>query len=102
MRSIFQTAVPGLRSRLFRPPETDDEWYEIQTQGVTSSSVVEREWTWEEAEERLKNAYEQGGITSWAQTALRELEAEVQVERSKREGEQELISDSGKTEPSLN
>jgi hypothetical protein len=25
MQSIFQTTVPGLRSRLYRPPETDDE-----------------------------------------------------------------------------
>jgi hypothetical protein len=46
MRSIFQATVPGLRSRLYRPPETDDERYEMQT-----SAAIEQDWCWEEAEE---------------------------------------------------
>ena len=84
MRSIIQTTVPGLRSRLYRPPETDDERYEIQEQGVASPSAVPGDWNWKDAEERLKKAYEEGGITDWAITALRELEAEVEIERAKR------------------
>ena len=59
MRSIFQTTVPGLRSRLYRPPETDDERYEIQAQGVAFPSAIQGDWNWEEAEERLKKAYEE-------------------------------------------
>ena len=85
MRSIFQTTVPGLRSRLYRLPETDDERYEGQTQ----EPAPQQEWNREEAEERLKKAYEEGGITVWAQIALRELEAETRVERTRRNGEQE-------------
>jgi hypothetical protein len=89
MRSIFQTTIPGLGSRLYRPPETDDERYEIEVHGVVSPSAVEGDWNWKDAEERLKKAYEEGGIATWAQTALRELEAEVEVERTKRDREQE-------------
>lgn len=95
MRSIFQTTVPGLRSRLLRPPETDNENYEIQTLGIALPSAIE-EWSWEEAEERLKKAYEQGGISVWAQTALIELEADARVERTKRDREQEAASTPGK------
>ena len=103
MRSLFQMTVPGLRSRLYRPPETDDERYEIQEQGVvTFPSTTQGDWNWEEAEERLKKAYEEGGIAAWAQTALRELEAEVEVERIKRDREQETASVSGEKEPSPN
>jgi hypothetical protein len=96
MRSIFQTTVPvpGLRSRA---PETDDERYEIQAQGDAFPSAIQGDWNWEEAEERLNKAYEEGGIAAWAQTALRELEAE---ERTKRDREQEAASASGKRESS--
>jgi len=87
MRSTLQATVPGLRSRLYRPPDTDDEHYQIQTQ-----HAIEQDWNWEEAEERLKKAYEQGGITLWAQTALTELEAEAEVERTKRDREQAVSS----------
>jgi hypothetical protein len=52
---------------------------------------------------KLKNAYEEGGISAWAQTALRELEAEVEVERIKRDREtQDAASASGKMEHSPN
>ena len=42
------------------------------------------EWSWPDAEHRLKMAYEEGGIMGWAEAALRELEAEGELERSKR------------------
>ena len=102
MRSIFQMTVPGLRSRLYRPPETDDERYEIQTPGIVSPYASQGDWNWEEAEERLKKAYEEGGIAAWAQTALRELEAEAEVERTKRDREREAASASGEKEVSSN
>ena len=103
MRSIFQTTLPGLRSRLFRPaPETDDERDELQAYGITFPAAIQRDWIWKEAEERLKKAYEEDGIAAWAQTAFRELEAEVEVERTKRDREQEAASASGQKEPSLN
>ena len=93
MRSMFQTTVPGLRSRLYRLPETDDERYQEDSQEL----ALQQEWKREEAEERLKKAYEEGGVTVWAQTALRELEAETRVERHRRNREQEA----GKNVPSL-
>ena len=73
MRSIFHMTFPCLRSKLYRPPEIDDERYEIQTQGVTFPSAPQGDWNWKEAEERLENAYEDGGISAWARTALRDL-----------------------------
>ena len=102
MRSIFQTTVPGFRSQLHRPPETDDERYELRGQGDAFPSAVQGDWDREEAEERLKKAYEEGGIAAWAQFALRELEAEIEVERSKRDREQEVVSASGEKDPSSN
>jgi hypothetical protein len=92
MRSIIQTTLPGLRSRLYRPPESDDEHYDVQTQGATLPATIAQDWNWEEAEERLKKAYEEGGITVWAQAASRELEAEAIVERTKRDREQDAAS----------
>ena len=44
MRSIFQTTVPGLRSRLYRPPETDDARYEIQAQGIAFPFAIQGDW----------------------------------------------------------
>lgn len=102
MRFILQTTFPSLRSRLYRPPETDDERFETQTQESSLPSVIEHSWNWEEAEQRLKKAYEEGGITVWAQVALRELEAEAEVERTKRDQQREAVSASGEREHSLN
>ena len=42
------------------------------------------EWTWAAAEDRLRDAFEEGGIVAWAECALRELEAEVHQERRRR------------------
>jgi hypothetical protein len=90
---MFQTTVSGLRSRLYRLPETDDERYQEDSQEL----ALQQEWNREEADERLKKAYEESGIIVWAQTALRELEAETRVERNRRNREQEA----GKNVPSL-
>ncbi|KAF8809909.1 hypothetical protein BYT27DRAFT_7241020 [Phlegmacium glaucopus] len=80
------------------PPETDDEYYEVQ---APVSSAMGEEWDWAEAEERLNKVYEEGGITIWAQTALRELEAEARTERNERAREQEAVSIPRKKDPSL-
>lgn len=42
------------------------------------------EWNWPAAQARLVAAYEGGGIAQFAETAVRELEAESQLERRKR------------------
>jgi hypothetical protein len=49
-RIIFQTTtLPRLRSRLHRPPETDDKRDDIQTQTV--AFPVAQDWNWEEVEQ---------------------------------------------------
>jgi len=53
-------------------------------------------------DEMISEGSEEGGITAWSQTALRELEAEVEVERTKRHQEQEAASATGGKEPSPN
>lgn len=80
MHTLMSTSVPSLSSAIHRPPETIDE--HTGSHNVTSSNV--QDWRWEDAEKRLKLAYEQGGITLWAQTALRELEIEARKERVQR------------------
>jgi len=80
MHTLLLTSVPSLSSAIHRPPETENE--QAGSHGVISSGV--RDWRWEDAEKRLELAYEQGGITLWAQTALRELEIEARKERIQR------------------
>ncbi|KAF8967265.1 hypothetical protein BDZ97DRAFT_1938200 [Flammula alnicola] len=82
MRYMLWKSVPSLTSRIHRPPETDEE-----RQQVHRVAPFGEQWNWEQAEKRLMKAYEEGGFPLWAQTALREVEAEVRVERAKRERE---------------
>ena len=42
------------------------------------------EWNWQATQARLVAAYERGGITQFAEVAVRELEAELEIERRKR------------------
>jgi hypothetical protein len=72
-----------ITDRIHRPPESEEERraaHEVAPYNLGR----DEEWTWQEAEERLKKAYEQGGFSLWAQVALRELEAEARVERARR------------------
>jgi hypothetical protein len=45
----------------------------------------ELEWNWPDAEERLKEAFDTGGLSGWAAAAIREVEAERRAEKAKRE-----------------
>ena len=42
------------------------------------------DWNWLAAQARLAAAYERGGIAQFAEVAVRELEAESELERRKR------------------
>jgi hypothetical protein len=44
----------------------------------------EEDWNWLAAQARLVAAYERGGIAQFADVAVRELEAESELERHKR------------------
>jgi hypothetical protein len=40
-------------------------------------------WSWEGAEQRMSDAWQQQGLIGWAETAAREIEAESRTERAK-------------------
>lgn len=87
MRYLTSQHFTPIKDRIYRGPENEEERkasLEVAPFGV---GVMDEEWTWEEAEKRLKKAYDQGGFTLWAQMALRELEAEARVERVRRQRE---------------
>ena len=73
-----------LSSRIHRAPESegDDEGGQ-QVQALLDG--VGPAWKWEDAESRLRAAYDKDGFSGWAEAALKELEAEGELERLKRE-----------------
>lgn len=84
MRTLIRLTAPGLMDRIRRAPETDEERHEAHSLAPFGSH---EKWNWLDAEKRLQKAYEEGGVPLWAQTALREMEAEARLERSNREQE---------------
>lgn len=94
MRSFMWSSVPDLTAKIHRPPMSEDERRGVY---LVSPPGSEEHWSWEEAEVRLKKAYDEGGFSLWAQTALRELEAEVRVERIRRQKELDVSSKLKKT-----
>ncbi|KAJ3563139.1 hypothetical protein NP233_g9137 [Leucocoprinus birnbaumii] len=86
MRFWTDQNLRPITDRIHRPPENEEERktaLEIAAFGMGE----DEEWTWEEAEKRMKKAYEEGGFSLWGQVALRELEAEARVERARRRRE---------------
>ncbi len=82
MRTFLSKSVPSLSFAINRPFSLDEEGPESHHEVVTSA--LRENWKWENAEKRLKCAYEEGGVALWAQIALQELDAEVRLEREKR------------------
>lgn len=85
MRLQLLAVVPSLSSAIYRLPQTEEERQEAHS--ITSFSSAQERWSWEDAEKRLKRAYEEGGISLWGQIASRELETEARLEREKRNEE---------------
>jgi hypothetical protein len=55
------------------------------TSGLAPNGIVDgSQWSWPAAQSRLAEAYERGGITQFAEAAVGELEAELELERHKR------------------
>jgi len=55
------------------------------TSGLVPNGIVDgSQWSWPAAQSRLAEAYERGGITQFAEAAVGELEAELELERHKR------------------
>lgn len=73
-----------LSSRIHRIPENEGE-DEGRQLVQTLLDGVDPVWKWEDAENRLRAAYDKDGFSGWAEAALKELEAEGELERLKRE-----------------
>ncbi|KNZ73709.1 hypothetical protein J132_10380, partial [Termitomyces sp. J132] len=84
MRTLVWRGLPGLTSQIHRPSDEND-------QGLPISESLEPDptWKWEEAERRLQASYQQGGFSAWIETAMKELQDEVNIERARRHKEQE-------------
>ncbi|KAL0569318.1 hypothetical protein V5O48_012651 [Marasmius crinis-equi] len=76
MRELIMTRMPILSSRIHR---SHTEEYEEGRTAHTDS-----QWNWNDAEERLKDAFDKDGISGWVEVAVKELEAEEAFERTKR------------------
>ncbi|KAF5380071.1 hypothetical protein D9615_006262 [Tricholomella constricta] len=85
MRMIVWRGLPSLTSKIHRPPEVGDEGVPVPV-----SMEPDPTWTWEEAEKRLQAAYDKGGFPAWVQTAMKEMEDELKVERARRQREYDL------------
>ncbi|KAG1904890.1 uncharacterized protein F5891DRAFT_1103200 [Suillus fuscotomentosus] len=83
MRHAVLTKLPVLAYQIYRPAEIhqDDGNDSTLTENPASEPVG---WNWQEAEDRLREAFDKGGFHSWASAALVEVEAEATVERAKR------------------
>ncbi|KAF9456428.1 hypothetical protein BDZ94DRAFT_1315165 [Collybia nuda] len=81
MRLAVWRRLPSLTSKIHRPPDSDEDG------GSVIDSEPDPTWNWPDAEKRLQVAYEQGGLPAWLQAAMKEMEAELNVERAKRQRE---------------
>lgn len=73
--------LPMISSRIHRPPESEDN---VEA-GQRVQTLADTPWRWEDAEKRLRDAYDKGGFSGWAEAASKELEAEGELERLRRE-----------------
>jgi len=67
MRRLLLGIVPSLPSAIYRPPQTTEEREEAQS---IAPFGVQEGWRWEDADERLKRAYEEGGISLYMKFTL--------------------------------
>ncbi|KAJ3994705.1 hypothetical protein F5050DRAFT_429562 [Lentinula boryana] len=77
MRRIVLTRMPILSARIHRALDNGDG---------DDGPEDPTNWNWEDAEKRLKDAFEKDGLMAWAEVALKEIQAEERLERSKRNG----------------
>jgi hypothetical protein len=91
------TKLPVLSARIHR--SADAELQSSSPSHLRDINEIELGWNWSEAENRLAEAYDKGGLSGWAQAALRELEAEWRVEKLRREKE---VQTTEKTKEEMN
>lgn len=74
-----------LSSRIHRQPGVEVGDGAEQQARAPPDGDVDATWRWEDAEVRLRVAYDKAGFSGWAGAALKELESEGEQERSRRE-----------------
>ena len=91
MRSFILTSMPRLSERIHRTPvrEVNDDaslGSRVSSGALASQNDISdrTEWHPANAEDRLAEAFEQGGFVGWATAIQREVEAEHDFERKKR------------------
>ena len=85
MRQILLERIPWLSRRIHQSDEQTD--LHNGHDHIDDSRRIpqgDREWNWDSAEERLSAAFESGGVSAWAESAMQELEEEARIERRKR------------------
>ncbi|KAH9930439.1 uncharacterized protein BXZ73DRAFT_77884 [Epithele typhae] len=83
MREAVTTRMPLLTSRIHRSPEAEDGDVLLPFPDSHDPSHADKEWTWPDAEKRLREVFDTHGFYGWAAAAMRELEAEDRLERSR-------------------
>ena len=82
MRLAVLKHMPKLSARIHRAAEEIDGLSGTHSDG--HGEIDPATWTWPDAEQRLKAAFDKDGFSGWAEAAAKELEAEGQIERLKR------------------
>jgi len=63
----------------------------LEDNEIDDSTVDPASWNWEDAQQRMKDAYDNEGLTAWAEVAVKELQAEERVERIRRKELEDLL-----------
>ena len=82
MRLAVLTHMPGLSSRIHRATDAEDGIFYQTSNNIKETEAMQ--WTWPDAEQRLRAAFDKDGFSGWAEAAVRELELEGKAERLRR------------------
>ena len=80
VRDVIRAKIPSLASRMYRPIDANDP---VLPHLQPTSESMDTEWNFADAERRIKEAWEKGGLVAWGIAAMREAEEEDRVKRSK-------------------
>ncbi|KAF7367505.1 hypothetical protein MSAN_00813400 [Mycena sanguinolenta] len=83
MRLVIINKMPLLASRMRNALGAQPEL--VSDSRIDEKPPPEQRWNWDEAQERLSNAFDKGGLSAWAEVAAREVEQEAKLELEERE-----------------
>ena len=76
MRRMLVEKIPMLSSRMYRILGEEDG-HETGEQVQAPLDDIDSAWRWEDAENRLRTAYDKDGLSGRAEAVLKELEVEA-------------------------